>query len=58
MAPVKWKKVSRGKNNGMVEKWNIGFQKGINHFNLTNNPTLHYPLRAVGPTSEPEARTH
>jgi hypothetical protein len=35
----------------MVERWNIGFQKDISHFNLivnpvgggTINPTLHYP---------------
>jgi hypothetical protein len=35
----------------MVERWNIGFQKDINHFNFivnpagggTINPTLHYP---------------
>jgi hypothetical protein len=40
----------------MVERWNIGFQKDISHFNFivnpagggTINPTLHYPLRAVG----------
>jgi hypothetical protein len=38
----------------MVERWNIGFQKDISHFNFivnpvgggTINPTLHYPLRA------------
>jgi len=42
--PRKW-------NNGMVEGWNIGFQKEVNHFyfivNPTGggaiNPTLHYP---------------
>jgi hypothetical protein len=42
--PRKW-------NNGMVERWNIGFQKDINHFNFIFNPagggtiypTLHYP---------------
>ena len=46
----------------MVERWNIGFQKDISHFNFivnpvgggTINPTLHYPLRGA----EPEARTH
>jgi len=35
----------------MVERWNIGFQKDISHFNFivnpagggTINPTLHYP---------------
>jgi len=35
----------------MVERWNIGFQKGISHFNFivnpagggTINPTLHQP---------------
>jgi len=33
----------------MVERWNIGFQKDLNHFNfIVNmnfaiNPTLHYP---------------
>jgi hypothetical protein len=40
----------------MVERWNIGFQKDISHFYfIVNpvgggniNPTLHYPLRAVG----------
>ncbi|CAB1057524.1 hypothetical protein D1BOALGB6SA_2277 [Olavius sp. associated proteobacterium Delta 1] len=40
----------------MVERWNIGFQKDISHFNFivnptgggTINPTLHYPLRAGG----------
>jgi hypothetical protein len=40
----------------MVERWNIGFQKDNSHFNFivnpagggTINPTLHYPLRAVG----------
>ena len=38
-------------NNGMVERWNIGFQKDISHFNFivdsagggTINPALHYP---------------
>jgi hypothetical protein len=43
-------------NNGMVEGWNIGFQKDINHFYFivnpagggTINPTLHYPLQAAG----------
>ncbi len=43
-SPRKW-------NNGMVEHWNIGFQKDISHFNFianpvgggTINPTLHYP---------------
>jgi hypothetical protein len=47
--PQKW-------NNGMVERWNIGFQKDANHFYFivnpagggTINPTLHYPLRAGG----------
>jgi len=42
-SPRKW-------NNGMVERWNIGFQKDISHFNFivnpvgggTINPTLHY----------------
>jgi hypothetical protein len=42
--PWKW-------NNGIVERWNIGFQKDVNHFYLivnpagggTINPTLHYP---------------
>jgi len=37
--------------NGMVECWNIGFQKDISHFNFSAkpvgggaiNPTLHYP---------------
>ena len=46
-----------------MEYW---FQKDINHFNFiikpagggTINPTLHYPLRAVGGHYEPEARTH
>ena len=45
----------------MVECWNIGFQKGISHFNfIVNpvgggiiNPTLHYPLRGVGSTLRP-----
>jgi hypothetical protein len=40
----------------MVERWNIGFQKDISHFNFivnpagggTINPTLHYLLRAGG----------
>jgi len=40
----------------MVERWNIGFQKDISHFNFivnpasggTINPTLHYTLRAGG----------
>jgi hypothetical protein len=40
----------------MVERWNIGFQKDISHFNfIVNpagggniNPTLHYPLQAAG----------
>jgi hypothetical protein len=40
----------------MVERWNIGFQKDVNHFYFTVNPagggtinpTLHYPLRAGG----------
>jgi hypothetical protein len=40
----------------MVERWNIGFQKDISPFNFivnptgggTINPTLHYPLQAVG----------
>jgi hypothetical protein len=35
----------------MVERWNIGIQKDISHFNIianpasggTINPTLHYP---------------
>jgi len=39
-----------------MERWNIGFQKDINHFNFilnpagggTINPTLHHPLRAGG----------
>jgi hypothetical protein len=43
----------------MVERWNIGIQKDISHFNLIANPvgggainpTLHYPLRGVGSTS-------
>jgi hypothetical protein len=43
--------LSRKWNNGMVERWNIGFQKDISHFNFivfpvgggTINPTLHYP---------------
>jgi len=43
----------------MVERWSIGFQKDISHFNFivnpvdggTINPTLHYPLRGVGSTS-------
>jgi hypothetical protein len=43
----------------MVERWNIGFQKDNSHFNFivnpagggTINPTLHYPLRAVGSMS-------
>ena len=43
----------------MVERWNIGFQKDVNHFYFIVNPagggtinsTLHYPLRAVGSTS-------
>jgi len=42
----------------MVERWNIGFQKDINHFYFivnpggggTINPTLHIPLRGVGAT--------
>jgi hypothetical protein len=45
--PRKW-------NNGMVERWSIGFLKDNNHFNFivnpagggTINPTLHRPLRA------------
>ena len=40
----------------MVERWNIGIQKDIGHFNFivnpadggTINPKLHYPLRALG----------
>jgi hypothetical protein len=40
----------------MVERWNIGFQMDISHFNFIVNPagggnikpTLHYPLRAAG----------
>jgi hypothetical protein len=47
--PRKW-------NNGMVERWNTGYQKDNSHFNfIVNpagggiiNPTLHHPLRAVG----------
>jgi hypothetical protein len=47
--PRKW-------NNGILEQWNIGFQKDISHFNFivnpagggTINPTLHYPLRGGG----------
>ena len=43
----------------MVERWKIGFQKDISHFNFivnpadggTINPTLHYPLRASGSAS-------
>jgi len=31
ICPEKW-------NNGMVERWNIGFQKDINHFNFIINP--------------------
>jgi hypothetical protein len=39
----------RKRNNGMVERWNIGFQKDNGHFNFiinpadegTINPTLH-----------------
>ena len=42
--PRKW-------NNGIVERWNIGFQKDNSQFNFivnpagggTINPTLHYP---------------
>jgi len=42
----------------MMEHWNIGFQKDNGHFNfIVNpaggeiiNPTLHYPLRALGST--------
>jgi len=48
--PRKW-------NNGMMERWNIDFQKDNSHFNFivnpagggTINPTLHYPIRAVAP---------
>jgi len=40
----------------MVERWNIGFQKDISHFNFvvnpagggTINPTLHFPFQAEG----------
>jgi hypothetical protein len=40
----------------MLERWNIGFQKDISHFNfIVNpagggniNPALHCPFRAVG----------
>jgi len=43
--PRKW-------NNGIVERWNIGFQNDISHFNfIVNsvgrgaiNPALHYPI--------------
>jgi hypothetical protein len=43
----------------MVESWNIGFQKDISHSNFivspvgggNINPTLQYPLRAVGSMS-------
>jgi hypothetical protein len=43
----------------MVERWNIGFQKDVSHFNfIVNpagggniNPTLHYLLRAAGSKS-------
>jgi hypothetical protein len=45
----------------MVERWNIGLQKDISHFNFIVNPvsggtltpTLHYPLRAVRSTLRP-----
>jgi len=43
-------------NDGTMERWNIGFQKNISHFNVivnpagggNINPTLHDPLRAGG----------
>ena len=43
-------------NNGMVERWKIGFPKDMSHFNFivnpagggTINPTLPYPLQAGG----------
>jgi hypothetical protein len=46
-----------------MEYW---FSKGSYHFNFivnpasggTINPTLHYPLRAIGGRYEPEAGTH
>jgi len=49
----------------MVERWNIGFQKDINHFNFianpegggTINPTLHYSLRAAGSILRPVSPT-
>ena len=53
----------------MVERWNIGFQKDISHFNFIVNPvgggtitpTWHYPLRARFPARRayrPEGRLY
>jgi hypothetical protein len=47
-SPRKW-------NNGMVESWNIGFQKDISHFNFIADLvgggaislTLHYPRTII-----------
>jgi len=49
----------------MVERWNIGFQKDISHFNFivnpagggTINPALPFPLRAIGSTLRPVSPT-